>query len=309
MKVTICVITCQRLDGLRGLLEALNRLSFSRLPFPEISVVVVDNDSASSASVLRGTMVLGRQIDYFLEERKGIPFARNRCLKVATASADFLAFIDDDEVPDERWLEELLVVQKSYDAPVVAGPVISRFQTPPPQWIIDAKCFDLPRFKTGTRQIRYPGTGNVLIRCAVLRETGICFEEQMALTGGSDTNFFMKLLEAGFDAVWADEATIWEWVPESRANLEWILKRSYRLGASIVLSERFGAKHFTILHIGVRFLKSVRCIFLGALTLLPARMIGKHRHVVALQSLWRGYGMLVGLFGVKYEEYKVIHRV
>ena len=43
-----------------------------------------------------------------VEGRRGIPQARNAAVAVALERADFVAFIDDDEVPSPLWLAELL---------------------------------------------------------------------------------------------------------------------------------------------------------------------------------------------------------
>jgi GT2 family glycosyltransferase len=47
----------------------------------------------------------------------------------AAASADSVAFVDDEEVPDPRWLQELLIVQSRYGANVVCGPVLPVFSS------------------------------------------------------------------------------------------------------------------------------------------------------------------------------------
>ena len=49
MKVAICIITFRRQEGLKRLLDSLNRLEFKQQPAPDLQLVVVDNDSAGLA--------------------------------------------------------------------------------------------------------------------------------------------------------------------------------------------------------------------------------------------------------------------
>ena len=70
-----------------------------------------------------------RDARYVHEPRPGISHARNR--GVAEAKGDFVAFIDDDELPAPNWLESLLLTQRTYRADVVLGPVRPVFDRPP----------------------------------------------------------------------------------------------------------------------------------------------------------------------------------
>ena len=69
-------------------------------------------------------------MEYALEPIVGIPYARNRALEMAMAADDLIAFLDDDEVPSEQWLAELLRVWREYSADVVFGPVQPFFPEP-----------------------------------------------------------------------------------------------------------------------------------------------------------------------------------
>src|SRR5690606_359612 len=110
--VALCIVTCRRPDGLRRLLLALNSLKFREWCRPNIRVIVVDNDPESRSIELCRSLApdLRWPVTATTEPRRGIPFARNTALKVAGTDVDFVAFVDDDEVPDPHWLDELLHV-------------------------------------------------------------------------------------------------------------------------------------------------------------------------------------------------------
>ncbi|UCC32144.1 MAG: glycosyltransferase family 2 protein, partial [Phycisphaerales bacterium] len=113
MRVAVCVITCRRPEGLQRLLRALNALTFRGDP-PDIEVIVVDNDADTSAASVCDLLRrdLNWPLRYEVEPQRGIPFARNRAVACAADTADFVSFIDDDEVPQPSWLDELLAVQR-----------------------------------------------------------------------------------------------------------------------------------------------------------------------------------------------------
>jgi len=71
------------------------------------SIVVVDNDRLRSAEevVKEFTVASSIPIRYCVEPQQNIAMARNRA--VSNASGDFIAFIDDDEFPQGRWLVTL----------------------------------------------------------------------------------------------------------------------------------------------------------------------------------------------------------
>jgi hypothetical protein len=79
------------------------------------------------------------------------------------------------------------------------------------------------------------GTCNVLIRRRVvehLGQAGPVFRPEFALTGGGDTDFFIRARVAGFSvAVAPDSVVLFDW---DAARLTWrgVLRRSFRLGGA-----------------------------------------------------------------------------
>lgn len=311
MRIGICIITCKRLDGLKRLLESLDTLIFVKSQEPDISIIVVDNDATGSARIICETTESKHKwtVFYDIEPQRGIPFARNRCLNIATKHNDCIAFIDDDEVAEPTWLDELIFIYNKFEANIVAGPVLPYFNTPPPEWIITGNFFDLPRFKTGYTPVKFPGTGNVIINCEVITKTEVSFDERLALTGGSDTHFFMKLYLASYEAMWADEAIVREWVPETRTNAKWIILRAFRVGSNLAFVEIDAYKSYFSLDIITRLLKAIRRILLGILLFPFCIFLGRRYCITALQFISKGIGMIAGLFSISYDEYKTIHKV
>jgi GT2 family glycosyltransferase len=302
VKVVVGVITLRRPDGLAALLAGLAGLRFQNAA-PDLNFVIVDNDPAGSARRIceAASETLPGPLLYVRENRRGLSFARNRAVAAAIdEGADYLAFVDDDEVPRPDWLDELLGVARVYGADVVAGRVLRRFEREPPEWVSRGGFFVDPRLHTGTH-VRIASTSNVLVSSRVLTDMGAWFDPRFALTGGEDTHFFLRVSSAGYRLVWADDAVVEERVPPERTRLHWILRRAYRVANTWSLCERELSPGPRVL--GLRAVKAVTRLVLGAGLLAAGAVAGRH---VAARGLWQiafGAGNLTGLFGLRFAEY------
>lgn len=303
LTVAVCALTLSRPAGLAELLDGLADLEPPE--HVDVRVVIVDNDPAGSGApvVDAARERLPWPITYVVEPRRGIPFGRNRAIAEA-GPVDFVAFIDDDEVPDPRWLVELVAMQRRTGADVVTGPVDRTFEQPPPRWIEDGGFFDRERFADGER-LDYATTSSVLIATRILPADQPAFNEAMALTGGTDTHFFERARLEGRVMVWAEKARVTETIPPSRVSARWLLTRSYRRGITLSLClldlrdspmARARRAVLGVLEIGEGIARTV----LG----IPSGRIGV---VKGLKHVWFGVGLIAGLFGRRYEEYRTIH--
>ena len=304
--VAICALTFHRPRGLGRLLDGLAALQFEDDAHrPDLRIVIVDNDPEGSARpVVEGRLdQIGAPVTYVIEPRRGIPLARNRAVAEAGA-AEFAAFIDDDEVPEPRWLDELLRVQRVTGADVVTGPVVAEFEDTPPKWVLRGSFYDRRRFRTG-ESVGAATTSSVLIARPVLEAHRPPFNEAMRFTGGSDTHFFLRAKQDGFSIVWADDAVVYETIPLSRTTARWILARQYRRGVtfSYCLRELNDSPRRRAKRIGHAGVSVVRGVGMSVLALVR----GRRALVAGLQRVCYGAGMVAGLFGVSYEEYRTHH--
>jgi GT2 family glycosyltransferase len=271
-----------------------------------VRVVVVDNDAEESAREVCADAAswLCFPLVYRVEKRRGIPQARNTAIATALDQADFLAFVDDDEAPGSDWLAELLRVQASRSADAVAGPCLPRFEEAPARWLERARLFDRPRHTTGAR-IDYAFTHNVLVSTRALAQMDRLFDEDMALIGGSDGEFFRRFAGRGHRIVWADAALVYEWIPRSRARLAWILRRAFRVGSTSAWIDRRRLQ--PPLRASRLAAHGSWCVAKGLLLLLAALARGRGAAARALRLAAFGAGRLAGLLGVTYEEYRGTH--
>ena len=304
MLISICIATYKRPKRLRLLLEGLNKLNFKKIETPKIEVIVVDNDTVGVANRICQEI----KSEFFwdlktgVEPERGITYARNKTIAMASPNADFIAILDDDEIPEPSWLEELVLAQRQYSSDVVTGPVIPRFENREvADWIVRGKFFEPPRYPTGKiRPVAY--TNNVLIKANILKSLDPVFDNRFAILGGSDCYLFLNLHKAGYKIIWADEAIVYDNIPSSRTNLKWILFRGYREPSSYSSAEKELYPSFFVQF--VRILKGFALIGIGIVRLVPSLLTEKAAIVNSLVYICRGLGTLGGLVGVFYQEYK-----
>ena len=306
MLISVCVITYKRPHGLKLLLKGLNEQTFEEIERPEIEVIVVDNDTSGLAAQICAEVESEFQweLKTGVESQRGITYARNKSVSMVSQNAKFVAIIDDDEIPDASWLENLLLVQKEYNSDIVTGPVIPRFEDDwIPDWIIKGRFFEPPRYRTGEqRPVAF--TNNVLLEAEILRKLNPVFDNRFAISGGSDSYLFITLNKAGYKITWADKAIVYDVITKSRTNAKWILFRGYRTWSNHSSHEKELYPSFSVQ--SLRVCKGFGLIGIGALRLLPSLLMGKAAVVTSLLYVARGMGTLGGLLGLYYQEYKNI---
>jgi succinoglycan biosynthesis protein ExoM len=300
--VALCIPTHRRPQSLARLLEALCALRFADSQ-PALRVVVVDNDADGSARPVceAAAARLPWPLTYVVEPERGISAARNRAVRAA-GDAEWLAWIDDDEWPEPGWLDALLRTAANHGADAVAGPVLPRFDAPPPAWAVHGAFFERPRAATGA-PLPYAGIGNALVHARVFRGLPAPpFEPAFSLTGGEDTLFFLNATGAGFRLVWADEAVVHEAVPPERVRVVWLLRRAYRLGSAWTSCELRvpGGPGRRV----TRAAKGFGWMASGAGALPLAVVRGPGAAVEGLRRICRGAGNLAGLVGLSVAEYR-----
>jgi succinoglycan biosynthesis protein ExoM len=283
-EITVCICTYQRPTYLSKLLRSLrnqhNNGAFS------LTVVVVDNDAAESARpvVLSAVAVTEFPIHYVVEPTQNIALARNMALREATG--DFVAFIDDDEIPCDFWLNELLSTYRHRRADGVLGPVLPEYEAPPPEWVLKGRFFERPNHNTGTYLNWYETrTGNVLLGKHLFVDAENNFRTQFGI-GGEDRDFFRRLIEKGHQFVWCEEAPVYESVPPNRWERSFMLKRAIQRGM---------IPQFTISEI----IKSCIAAPLYGLMLPFLFVLGHHYFMTYLIKTCDHLGRLLAFFGFR----------
>jgi succinoglycan biosynthesis protein ExoM len=240
MTIAICICTCDRVHSLQSLLSLLSSMELGSLDPGDLFFVVVDNRPGGPAQAVcdQARARLPCALHFVEEPERGISFARNRAVSTALAhGAEFIAFIDDDDLPRADWLVHLVDRRRATDADLVMG----IWQLPDnlniPKSLRGIEFLKPPEFDRMNRWGTLSGaaTCNVLISRRVvehLGQAGPVFRPEFALTGGGDTDFFIRARVAGFSvAVAANSVVFRDW---NAARLTWrgVLRRAFRIGSS-----------------------------------------------------------------------------
>jgi exopolysaccharide biosynthesis WecB/TagA/CpsF family protein len=244
VQTSIVIPTFRREHFLPRLLERC--AAQEGLPSDSYEIVIVDNSPEMSARTIIANLTAGSaaKVRYVHEPRPGISHARNR--GILEARGDFVAFIDDDEVPSPQWLAALLEAQHTHRADAVLGPVRPLFEGMPRRFANLFRQFftqssDMPtgtpigpnrpfRLASGGECHRPMASNNALLVKARCFEEAEPFDPRLGLTGGEDTLFFKRLHRRGRRIVWCREALVHEKVTKDRLSPRWVLRRKFRDG-------------------------------------------------------------------------------
>lgn len=292
-QVVVAIATYKRPDDLRQLLSSLE----AQQGVDQFEVIVIDNDPNGSARTIVDASSL--RIVYAVEPKPGIAAARNAALDRLPASATHLIFVDDDEVAPARWISSLFRAASAYGSEIVCGPVRTVFPPDAPRWIERGGYIQRKPEAEGLTS-RLPATNNTLLSLACYERAGSPrFDESFSATGGSDSDFFSRLIAAsGAKVAWAPDAEVSEEVPGTRLSFRWVMRRYIRINN---VSGRLLLRRISPWRLGV---KAVLHILYGTLRTGIALITAKGLRLCDTGHITRGLGWLGALSGRHVQEYR-----
>jgi glucosyl-dolichyl phosphate glucuronosyltransferase len=214
VSLSIIICTCNRAASLRQTLCAIGKV---RIPQGcKAEVIVVDNASTDdTADVVRSTAFSNMTVLYLFEPHTGKSNALNSGL--AMASGEILLFTDDDVVPSEDWIEQMLLCFDTTQCDAAVGKVKLAPQLERP-WMKSLERIYLAviDFDSGM-PIEIVGA-NAAFRRSVLKCVPY-FDPELgsgALGNAEDTLFGLQLSEAGLKTEYASRAVVVHQPEQSR---------------------------------------------------------------------------------------------
>jgi glycosyltransferase involved in cell wall biosynthesis len=296
--VAICVCTHNRAEVLKRLLLTLRDIDLNGYDPNLVELIVIDNNPNSATRDI--CELTGRslpiRVHYTTEPEAGITYARNRAVAVALErGAQWIAFIDDDDVPRSDWLTHLLNCQAATGADLVFGSWVLDEQMP--DWARDSGIFRSP---TKTKQDKKGGryglpdcasTCNLLVGKDILLKvgaTGPVFSHAFCNSGGEDKDFFIRAHHMGASLASAEKSIIHRIHGPGRYTAHGLIRRGFKNGCSQVNMARYhgdGGRMF-------RLLATALSKLLISLIILPFTVFSRSRFMHSLYRVAKASGVL-----------------
>ncbi len=299
VSVSVCICTYQRLEPLSRLLERLEGVAKVAPDKIKVSVCVADDDPAFSAreicSADRQTAIAS--LSYLPIGSQNISTARNAALATGLVHSDFVAFIDDDCLPDLSWLVELVATASATHADIVSGYCIDIPEIGAPGWLQSEGFLTSTDDLADGQSITIGALKNTLVRSDWLRKhPAVRFDPALGKIGGEDVQFFASAQGCNVVHKFSRSAIVQEVLPLNRSTMRYQLRRAFWYGnteaVTSILSKSFG--RFRLFSSGGKLIAtSVGKIFASIALRRPARTRFR------LAQILRGIGKILGTCGIK----------
>ncbi|MBO0766533.1 MAG: glycosyltransferase family 2 protein [Hyphomicrobiaceae bacterium] len=249
--IAVCVCTRGRPQMLRRCLGSLRRQDYDAAEL-RMGLIVVDNNPEPTARPIYEELLEdGEPVGFVHCPHPGIPIARNAALRAALdAEADYIAFLDDDEVAPPHWLALLLRALQESGADAVQGgvrvlpadvddiaaaTVALRPVTLGPVTLATVPLGDVlsPAGPMSWEFRESLATCNVLFKARLVRPPlSLRFDESMQFTGGSDREFFMRAHKRGGKLLRVRDIEVFEDTHAERRTLGYQATRAFAAGSN-----------------------------------------------------------------------------
>ncbi len=268
VSLDLAICTYNRAADLDRALDAIGRQR--QVPGLEWSVLVVDNNSTDDtaavvdAHVARGHVPGLRRI---LETEQGLTPARRR--GVLETDADWVAFVDDDNMLRPGWLAETAAAARQHpEAGALGGRVLPAWAEPPPPYLPPfGWAYGMQDHGPEAREVDGLVGAGLVVRRAALDATGWTDRPLLAdrvgtrLVSGGDVEIGQRLRGAGFD-LWCHPACVLDHrVSPERMRRGYFLRLVAGLGTSYSLASALtwaGSEEAWRGHVGAERRRHVR---------------------------------------------------
>lgn len=260
------------------------------IPF---EILIVDNNSTDCTReiVMQAIVLDGPKIRYVFEPKQGITYARNRAIDESLSST-FMAFIDDDEIPQAGLLEAAVNALEDKGADCVGGRVKVTFKDiERPSWLDDELLGFLAEINYGNNafwineKVTPIWTANIAYRTEIFNTyEDLRFDERYnrcgtAIGGGEDAIMFRAMLSKHLKMMYEPKMLVEHVVEPWRLKRKYFIKLHYEAGRKYGIHSPTEYER-TILGIPPFMLKQVISQWLKALKMYLFRKHGVLRQAM-----------------------------
>ena len=289
-KVLICIPTYNRNQSLLDCLNSIRKLKNKN--YFRLNILVLDNslENKSKKIVYDFKKKYKLKIYQAHEKRRGIVFARNKCLKISKIiKPNYLAFIDDDCQVDKNWIKNIYELLKKKEADVITGP--QKYEKKNNYSHLFEK-----KYNDNLVEVKWAASNNVFLKFDIINDkrTAI-FDKNLNKFGmGEDQLFFTAIRKLGYKIYWSKKIFVTEKVHKHRSNITWIKERSKRLG---ILGHYLDIKlHGKFIGYFLNYSKSIYFLFLSFFSY--SNILNKNKNLYFYNYFFRSYGKIIGPFKI-----------
>jgi len=227
--------------NLRGAIDSLLNQSY-----PDIEIIVAISTSKELyEKIVKAYNIQGKVKVIFSEQGLGAAAARNVGIK--NASGDILAFIDDDAIADDRWVEELVNAYKEPGVKAVGGKILPLWLPCKPEyfpeelyWLVGVthNSFSPDRIA----EVRSAFGANMRFRREVFDQVGLFNEsfgfvrQRASYIQAEEVELSLRMTgKFGVGVIYNPAAIVHHKIPVTKTRLKVLLKRSFYQGYSKAL--------------------------------------------------------------------------
>ena len=296
IKISVVICTYNRSDLLFKTLTAL--LNQTVTPF---EIIVVDNNSTDNTKEIVQQLIncTNQNLIYLLEPRQGATFARNT--GGFTAKGDIIAFLDDDVIPKENYIENLFQAFNTNNLDYIGGGIELEYLTPKPDWLDDRLAGILAYCNYGNNIVefpcqgkKYPISANIAIKKEVFISVNGFVQNELNYKWSKPCNddilFGMRVHKSGYKITYLPDITIKHLIPKERLTVDYFKSCFYFYGVADIVHQIIKKGLLSYLYIIPR---SLIRIFIG---FVKSSIIKnpKEKHW-QLFRIYYNWGLIVGI--------------
>jgi len=245
-KIQISVIICSY-NRANYLDKAINSLLDQSINRDLFEIIIIDNNSTDNTKKLVKSYQKKIKLPKIIltsEKRQGLDSARNRGIKYA--HGQYLAFLDDDSLPDKNWLKcTLFYFENIKPKPMaVGGVILPVYESHKPFWFSDKYETDYKGSKERKLKKSEAFSGsNMIFQKKILKKYG-CFDSSVGMKGknlsvGEETAIFGRIWRgekrSDISFYYSPKLIVRHMVSPYKTTVSYRLKRSFAGGQSLYM--------------------------------------------------------------------------
>ena len=247
--VSVCICTHNRPGYVRDCLAGLANQTVGPETF---ETLIIDSGSTDGVYAELAAMVAETPNARLIRiDRPGVSIARNA--GAGAAKSDYIAYIDDDAIPANDWIEQIrqAITDLGGVPALLGGRILPIWEAPLPEWwptrlrgvlsIIEADGRGIYR-RRGAAGDLAPYGANMVIHVTTMRSIGgfgdSAGREGAKLLSDEDVQLAWRLQDAGYAVHYESRIIVHHQIQSGRLTPEWLLRRMYWQGASSVATRR-----------------------------------------------------------------------